>query len=290
MKTAHTRHNTASFARALMLGGILGCCLGAARADDVSAWDTDIRSSLRLIAGSSLKDGGAPMLRAGIQLRLDPGWKTYWRYPGDSGVPPRFNFDGSENVKSVTVLWPAPRRFPDGAGGHSIGYTEAVIFPVHVVPQEANKPVTLRLKADYAICEKLCVPAEGKADLKLTPGAAAEESALAAAEARVPKPLALGKGDGMTIRAARRELSNGRPRVVVDVAVPEGANVDLFAEGPTPDWALPLPELVAGAPAETRRFAFEVDGVPPGTSIEGVTLKLTLVAGEQAVEVSTHLD
>jgi DsbC/DsbD-like thiol-disulfide interchange protein len=286
------RQRRAPFAAALVLGGILGCCLGAtgpARADDASAWDTDIHSALRLIAGSSPKDGGA-LLRAGVQLRLDPGWKTYWRYPGDSGVPPRFDFGGSENVKSVTVLWPAPRRFPDGAGGNSIGYTEAVIFPVHVEPREPGKPVALRLKADYAICEKLCVPAEGKAELNLTRGPAAEDSSLAAAEARVPKPFALGKGGAMTIRAARRELANGRARVVVDVAAPDESNLDLFIEGPTPDWALPLPEPLAGAPAGARRFAFDVDGVPPGAKIEGAQLKLTLVAGDHAIEVSTHLD
>ncbi len=65
---------------------------------------------MRLVAGSA---GGADRtsLRAGIELRLATGWKTYWRYPGDSGVPPRFDFSKSTNVKSVTVRWPAPHRF-----------------------------------------------------------------------------------------------------------------------------------------------------------------------------------
>ena len=75
------------------------------------------------------------------------------------GVPPVFDFSKSQNVKSVAVLYPAPSRFPDGAGGNSIGYKGLVVLPLHVVPQDAGKPVTLNLKLDYAVCEKLCVPA-----------------------------------------------------------------------------------------------------------------------------------
>jgi hypothetical protein len=78
-------------------------------------------------------------------------------------------------------------------------------------------------------------------------------------------------------------------RVLVDVAAPSGT-VDLFAEGPTPDWALPVPSPVAGAPAGQQRFAFELDGLPPGAKPDGATLTLTAVAGEQAVEVPYRLD
>jgi DsbC/DsbD-like thiol-disulfide interchange protein len=259
------------------------------RADDASEWDKDLHSALRLIAGSTTTTAPGA-LRAGIQMQLEPGWHTYWRYPGDSGVPPRFEFAESDNVKSATVLWPAPRRFPDGAGGNSIGYTDTVIFPVHVVPLDATKPVTLRLKADYAICEKVCIPAEGKTTLKLTAGSSLQEAALAAAEARVPKPAMLGGAGPLAIRALHREATSGRPRIMVDVAAPEGVRADLFAEGPTPEWAFPLPEPQADATATARRFSFEIDGVPSGEKIEGALLKLTLIAGDDAIEVSTPLD
>src|SRR5262249_8356426 len=100
------------FRAALPVLAVLLGLSSASRADDSSPWDPDHRSALRLIAGST--DKNAPTLRAGIELRLEPGWKTYWRYAGDSGLPPTLDFTGSENVKSVTVQWPAPRRFPDG--------------------------------------------------------------------------------------------------------------------------------------------------------------------------------
>ena len=127
-----------------------------------------------------------------------------------------------------------------------------------------SKPVTLNLKLDYAVCEKLCVPAEAKLELMLTGAETANEAALNAAEARVPKPAAVGDGGTPSIRAVRREAGSGKPRVMVDVAAPAGAPVVLFAEGPTAQWALPLPEPVAGAPAGLQRFAFELDGLPPG--------------------------
>ena len=84
-----------------------------ARAEDASPWQRDAHSAVRLLAGSR----SGPVLLGGIAFELQPGWKTYWRTPGDSGVPPRFDFSKSENIEAVTVLWPAPTKFDDGAGG-----------------------------------------------------------------------------------------------------------------------------------------------------------------------------
>src|SRR6266403_1322223 len=106
----------------------------ASAADDASRWDGDARSAMRLIASSSATPERAP-IRAGIEIRLKNGWHTYWRYPGDAGVPPRFDFTGSQNVKSVEVAWPAPHAFTDDSGT-SIGYKNGVIFPLRIVPDD----------------------------------------------------------------------------------------------------------------------------------------------------------
>jgi hypothetical protein len=66
--------------------------------------------------------------------------------------------------------------------------------------------------------------------------------------------------------------------------------VALFAEGPAPDWALPVPSRIEGAPAGLQRFAFELDGAPPGAKYEGAAVTFTAVAGDAAIEVATHLD
>ena len=141
---------------------------GAAHAEDASPWSNDSRSSVRLLAGANA-NGDTP-LHAGIEMKLLSGWHTYWRYPGDSGVPPRFDFAGSGNLKSAKVLYPAPVLHSDEAG-QTIGYEGSVVFPIEVTPKEPGKPVALKLKIDYAVCEKLCVPAEGSASLELAPGA-----------------------------------------------------------------------------------------------------------------------
>src|SRR5271167_17029 len=207
-----------------------GPCAATARAADASIWDGDARSAIRLVAGSP--GGAAP--RAGIELRLGTGWKTYWRYPGDSGVPPRFDFSKSTNVKSVTVRWPAPHRFTDESGA-SIGYKGDVLLPLDIVPANPGQPVTLRVTIEYAVCEKLCVPAAGSAALGL--GAASSfDAALAAAEAKVPKSAALGDGAPLASRSVKREPGTPNPRVVVEVAAPQAAPLDLCAGGPTEDW------------------------------------------------------
>ena len=254
-------------------------------AADASAWDGDARSAARLLAANAT---GA-QFRAGVEIRLAPGWKTYWRYPGDSGVPPRFDFSGSDNVKAVTVRWPAPQRFSD-SDGNTIGYNNGVIFPLQVEAQNPSEPVTLRLKLDYAVCEKLCVPAEAKAALALTDASSANEAALAAAESRVPRPSQVGAAGALSIVSVRREAGSAPPRVLVDVRAPAGAKLAVFAEGPTPEWTLPLPEVSSGAPAGQQRFVFALDGLPAETKPEGATLRLTAVAAEAAIEANYRLD
>src|SRR5436305_13449123 len=132
-----------------------------ARAEDASPWQREGHSAVRLLAGSR---SGAVLL-GGIAFQLQPGWKTYWRTPGDSGVPPRFDFSRSDNIEAVTVLWPGPMKFDDGAGGTSLGYKHQVVLPLRIVARNADKPVTLRAEINYAVCEKLCIPVDANAEL-----------------------------------------------------------------------------------------------------------------------------
>jgi DsbC/DsbD-like thiol-disulfide interchange protein len=264
-----------------------------ARAQDASDWDGQGHTAARLIAGSKIKTADAEFLRAGVEIKLDPGWKTYWRDPGDSGVPPTLDFSGSDNVKSVTLLWPAPELFPDGAGGNSIGYVDHVILPLHIAPTDAAKPSSLQLKLGYAVCGTLCVPVEANLKLPLS-GDGAEEAALEKAEIRVPRRVALGQvsgsdGKGLAILALHVEPGDAHERVVVEVAAPAGAPVSLFVEGPTPDWSLPVPRQT-GTAGGTRQFTFDLDGLPPDTKPAGATLTFTAVSDDDAIEVPAHLD
>jgi DsbC/DsbD-like thiol-disulfide interchange protein len=254
-----------------------------ARAQDASPWQRDGHSAVRLLAGSR----SGSVLLGGIGFQLQPGWKTYWRTPGDSGVPPRFDFSKSDNVEAVTVLWPAPTKFDDGAGGNSLGYHDQVVLPLRIVAKSPDKPVTLRASVNYAVCEKLCIPVEANVELAFNSVASTEDSALFAALDTVPKPANIGDPNPLTIIDVKRE---GRTEVLVDVVTPDQRPVNLFVEGPTPDWGLPVPKLLDHGPPGVKRFAFALDGVPPGVNPQGAALKLTLVGGDRAYEFNINLD
>ncbi|UPK36588.1 cytochrome C biogenesis protein [Bradyrhizobium sp. 186] len=255
----------------------------AARAGDSSPWQRDGHSAVQLLAGSR---SGAVLL-GGIAFELQQGWKTYWRTPGDSGVPPRFDFSKSDNVEAVTVLWPAPLKFDDGAGGHSIGYHNKIVLPLRIVAKAADKPVTLRAEINYAVCEKLCIPVEASAELGFNSVASTEDANLFAALDTVPKPANVGDPNPLTIRDVKRD---GAKKVIVDVVAPDSRNVNLFVEGPTLDWSLPIPAPVEHSPPGVKRFSFELDGLPPGAKPDGAALKFTLVGPEKSYEFNTNLE
>src|SRR5215208_298959 len=186
------------------------CATSEVRAEDASPWQRDAHSAVRLLAGSR----SGTVLLGGVAIQLQPGWKTYWRTPGDSGVPPRFDFSKSDNVEAVTVLWPAPMKFDDGAGGFSLGYKQKVVLPLRIVAKNADKPVTLRADINYAVCDKLCIPVEASSELNFASVASTEDGTLSAALDTVPKPANVGDPNPVTIRDVKRD---GKLNVLVDV-------------------------------------------------------------------------
>ena len=162
----------------------VACSTSEVRAEDASPWQRDTHSAVRLLAGSR----SGTVLLGGVAIQLQPGWKTYWRTPGDSGVPPRFDFSKSDNVEAVTVLWPAPMKFDDGAGGTALGYKQQVVLPLRIVAKNADKPVTLRASVSYAVCDKICIPVEANAELAFASVASTEDGTLSDALNTVPKP------------------------------------------------------------------------------------------------------
>jgi DsbC/DsbD-like thiol-disulfide interchange protein len=260
----------------------IGADAGAACAQDASAWIKDAHSSLRLLAGSRT----GSVLMGGIEIQLQPGWKTYWRTPGDSGVPPRFDFSKSTNVESVTPLFPAPKKFDDGAGGVSYGYHKHVIFPLRIVPKNPNEPVQLRAAISYAVCEKLCLPVEAEAELAFTSAASALDSLVAGALNKVPKPVGTAEATPIALKSFKRIGD----RVVVDVAAQNSTGLELYAEGPTPEWALPVPKRVNSDEKDITRFEFQLDGLPAKARPEGAQLKLTVVGADGAFEYNIRLN
>lgn len=232
--------------------------------------------SLQGVEVRLLTAGGTGAERqAGIELRLAPHWKTYWRYPGDSGVPLSLSFTESQNVAAVEMAWPAPRRFSDGNDGFSIGYKSNVLFPLTVRLKDPAQPARLAITLDFAVCDALCLPAhvELGLDLDATPDPAAAQR-IAAGRAKVPEPVELGALGAPALLSAQIDPASSPPSLVVEarVATP---TADLFVEGPSDAWALPLPRKTA-LPGGVARFTLPLEGVPPGADLRTTPLTFTL--------------
>jgi DsbC/DsbD-like thiol-disulfide interchange protein len=277
----------------LAVFGGLGSIASIAWAQDASRWEIVPHGAARLISGATHQDADGVWLRAGVEIRLEPSWHTYWRYPGDAGVPPTFDFADSENIKSVDVLWPAPEVFADGSGGHSVGYFGDVVFPLRITALDATRPAKLSVKLGYAICRNLCLPAEAYLALDLPGNAGAEESALIAAEARVPRRVRLGAetDTGLAVRALHRERGGGHDRVSVDVSAPTGIPIDLIVEGPTLGLgAVAAPAgYMSGNLSGLQQFTFDADALPPSANSSDAALTFTAVSPDDAIEVSAQL-
>jgi hypothetical protein len=148
------------------------------------------------------------------------------------------------------------------------------------------------LKLGYAVCGKFCLPAGADLKLSLSGEMGAEESMLIAAEKRVPRRVPLGAGTGLSFRSIHRERGGKHDHVVVEVAASEGIPVDLLVEGSAPDWTLPLAQSIITAPSnssELRRFTFDLDTLPPSANTNDMTLTLTAVSPDDAIEVNAPL-
>ena len=258
----------------------------AASSQEASPWTEGHHSRVRLLAGGPQGSGHL----AGVEIGLDPGFKTYWRNPGESGLPPAFDWSKSVNVEAIEVLWPAPTRSED-AGGISYGYHGQVLFPVRIRPRDPAKPISLSLKIDYGVCKDICIPAQAELQLRVpkTPSPALRtliESALA----RVPKAQPLRAEGELSILAAEPSMANGKSRLAVTVRAPAASSPSLFVEPPE-SWFLLAPAQATPTASEpgTRTFLVEVLERPREAS-GPVELRFTLVAGDKAVETATSLD
>ncbi len=228
----------------------------------------------------------------GLEIALQPGWKTYWRHPGDAGIPPHVDTAGSTNLAEATVRFPMPVRFEE-AGLTAIGYTAPVILPLDLRLADPKKPAELRLDVQIGLCHEICVPLEVKPTLVIDPAVTPDPAVaarLAAARAALPQPVA--EGGIPRIVSLARDDGSFPPSITVEVLVPSdlAANeADLFVEGPTSEWALPVPTQI-GTTGNPRLWSFGLDGAPSGADLAAAHLRFTFRAGPRAVEQNVGLD
>lgn len=272
---------------------ILAACLAVpavASAQAASAWVSGFHSRVRLVSSGAA--GNAPARLAGLAISLDPGFKTYWRHPGESGLPPMFDWSGSTNVAGVEVLWPAPARLED-AGGVSYGYRDGVVLPLRVTPRRAGAPVALALKVDYGVCKDICIPGQAQLALSLPNADGPENAELREALGRVPTSQPLAAAGDLSIVALQTVAVDGKSMIAVAVRAPQGAAPDLFVEAPDAWFLAPAGAMSAAAsdapPGATGSFLVEI-AERPKEAAGPLDLRLTLVADDRAIETAASLD
>jgi DsbC/DsbD-like thiol-disulfide interchange protein len=252
--------------------------LALAAGGSASPWVGSADSKVRLVSGTVDLDG-APTLVAGIQLRMDPGWKTYWKNPGDSGVPPSFDWSGSKNLKHAEVLYPAPHRVAD-ANGTAIGYDDEVVFPVKLTPEQPGQPIDLKLAFAYGLCKDLCIPNQVTLGLAAD-GGKGDAMLIESFLARVSQPAR----DGLlpSVSKVDAKLDADKPGLVVDAVFPAGATAtDLFIDGG--DVFVPVPKPL-GPPVDGKQsFAVTFVSAAEAAAIKGKTLALTLTSDQGSTE------
>ena len=222
---------------------------------------------------SGWRDGGTHV--AGLTIRLSPGWKTYWRAPGDAGIPPSFNWSGSRNIKSVKVQFPVPEVM-DQNGFRSIGYHDDVTFPLWIEPRDASAPISLQGEIEIGVCEEICVPVT------------LQVSGTLPASGQRGGPLSTMIGDrpdrATGLRCDIAPIADGL-RLSATVALPRmsGEEVAVIETGDPDVWVSP--------PVVTRNggiLTAEAEMVPPSAkpfALARSDVRMTVLAGGRAVEM-----
>jgi len=253
-----------------------------------SAWARGGKAEARLVAAV---DGAGDLsaVPLGLEIRMSPGWKTYWRSPGDAGLPPRLDWTGSANLEGATLRYPAPHRFTL-FGLETVGYSGEVLFPLTVQPERPGGALDLRLGLDLLVCDDtLCIPDRLDLALSLPAGPAGPDAdaanRIARAQAQVPGD---GTAHGLSVRAVGTGSGpRSQPELVVRAAAREPfVDPDLFIEPPGGQRiAFGAPRLAFSRDGREATIRVPVTEAPADLRLEGLPVVLTLVDGARSAEV-----
>ena len=217
----------------------------------------------------------------GLRLTMAPGWKTYWRSPGDAGVPPEFDWSGSSNVAATEIHWPKPSMF-ESFGYQTLGYAGTVTLPITVTATHGAAPIDIAVDAYLGVCHDICVFEEFSLARTVTPDAPATDAAeIATALATVPGPAeaigldqvacsisGVGTERSLDAELSFREAPGSAPTVIV--------------EGTADVWPHSTRTTTEGADlhvSSTLSLASE------STWVDRSALRLTVLTGQGAAEI-----
>ena len=205
---------------------------------------------------------------AGVRVDIDEGWKTYWRVPGDAGVPPQFDWTRSVNVGAIDVLYPLPHRFHD-LSGESLGYKHQVVFPVMVKPAADATQVTLKLDLFLAVCKDVCIPATAQGTFVFGSANTQDSSVVEEWMKRVPVP-------GTPVESVLAAMDASTAIIMVKLTQPAD---DIFVESATSAYFRQPAFSTDGLEARLM-----VDNVKDAMELKGLVLRLTVAVDGHGIE------
>ncbi|SDJ89375.1 protein-disulfide reductase DsbD domain-containing protein [Aliiruegeria lutimaris] len=269
MKCRIHLHN-AALTLATMLAGLLPLA-GQAGGLPENVVQAEIRE------GWMTKDGTR---MAALHLTLTPGWKTYWRAPGEAGIPPVFNWSGSENLQGVSYHWPSPEVFTN-YGLRSVGYKDELILPIELHPKNAGTPIRLKGEVDLGVCETICMPAHLKVDAWLEgPGHSDPEIHTALAN----QPRSASRAGVRNVKCDLSPISDGL-RLSARIEMPrlQGEEVAMVEAGDPRIW-VSEPEVQR----QGNALAVQADLVPPNgkpMALSRSALRFTVIGTTNSVDI-----
>lgn len=251
----------------------------AAQADD--GWQGNAQVRVRLISGVS-GTGALATVPLGLEVRLAPGWKTYWRMPGDAGAPPQLDWpaDTNPNLAQTTLAFPAPERH-SMAGMETIGYGDSVTFPITVTPKQIGAPLPLQAKLTILTCAELCIPNDFTLALTVPAGEATpspEAPLLEAAQTAVPQ-------SGKLVLENLSQSAEGT--LTLHFTAPEPLNKpDAFIESAAGGLFLP-PQITLAADKQSGTLAFPA--INKQARPQPLPFTLTLVDSRKGWEATAEM-
>lgn len=219
---------------------------------------------------------------AALRLSLAPGWKTYWRSPGDAGIPPQFDWSGSSNLYSVGIVWPAPVVFMT-AGMRTIGYTGDVVLPIALSPRTAGDPIKITATVDMGICSDICIPHRMTLDATIDDTNAKPTPAIAAALAA--RPYAADEAGVTSATCALRPTADGLA-IEARLGMPSagGSETVIIEPGQPGLWMSETETARDGGMLVAVGEMMTSDGGP--VAIDRSEVKITVLGQKHAVEIS----
>jgi len=269
-----------------------GLSASANASEIASAWAEEEQATVRLIASrDGLGDDG--VVRAGIEFAMQPGWKVYWRSPGDAGFPPQPNFDGSENADISPLSWPVPLRFSI-LGLETLGYEDSVILPFTVKATDTAKDSMVSATIRYLTCKEICIPYDAQVSMTIPAGNGAPTALahiIGQFDSRVPRTASAAR---LNISEAWTEHSEKGLYVVANATseIPF-KGPDLYLEGPVGlGFGAPATRLSNAKQSATLRIpvsGFLGTPTEAAAKLSGSSFIFTLLDGGRAMEASVSL-